>query len=157
MSFQVIPPDGTKENHDHNWRNFAQSMYAGAWNPLANGATASITGTGLLASGYYTQAIHGVLFFNITFTVTSGNITMNWANNQYIILPKPMTYLGAQTGGYPQTVFDVQSPNTGTVSGTKVTLVNNGKLGTLTNLSGGTISVTTVPIITIQGFYFTGK
>jgi hypothetical protein len=159
-SFQILPPDGSKDNHDANWRNLQQSLYSGAWVPQPISGGPTISGTGLVVQGYYTQAITGVLFFSITMQAATGNVSLTWTPGQYLLLPKPLQYLGVPGGGYPSTVIQITSPTTSTLGSPALTVQNlasNTRLGVLINNTASTLTVTTVPTLTLQGFYFVSK
>ena len=160
MPFQIIPPDKNQETDDANWRNLQQSLFTGAFVPQPISGGPTISGTGLVVQGYYTQAITGVVFFSITMQTSSGNISLTWTPGQYLILPKPLQYLGVSGGGYPSTVIQIAAPTAGTLGIPALTVQNlasNPRLGVLINNTASTLTVSTVPILTLQGFYFVSK
>jgi len=156
--FNIIPPDSTIENHDHNWRKLQQTLKSGAFNPIPPSGGPTISGSPgpVVTQGYFAQALTDVLFFNITFYVPSSTLTITFTAGQYLVLPQPLVLLGSASGGYPQTVFPLTGPSTGGIATSGLTLTNNGRQGTLANLTGGTLTYTGQSF-SIQGFYFTGK
>jgi hypothetical protein len=172
MGWQIIPPDGTQETSDHNWRNLKQASDFGTWAPVPVGALASfapsITGTGLLIQAYYGITIPNLVFFNISMSATSGNVSLSWAAGKFLILPKLYTILGVGTVNFPTTSFPIVNTATG-VPGASVTMelidssgavivspINVGRNAVLMNNTGSTITATSTTL-SIQGFYFTGK
>jgi len=156
MSFQVLPPDGTTETQDANWRNLNQSYSVGAFNPVPPTGGPTISGTGVLVQGYSAQILANVIFFNITMSASTGNVTLSWGTGGTVFLNLPATIklLGSGTVNYPYYIFPVVSNQTG-VSYGNVSITNNGKQGVLTN-NGAAINAAE-PTLSIQGFYFAGK
>lgn len=157
--FQILPPDGTVETVERSMRNLQQTLISSGFNPLGLAGFPTITGTGLSVQGYYTTAVTNLLYFNITLTVTTGNISFSAPAGTYFQLPKPLVLLGSGTVNYPYAVFTMYAPTTGASVG-NFSLQNGGtnsRNGILINNTGATITGPAVPILTIQGFYFTGK
>ena len=158
MPFQTIPPDGTNDTADANWRALQQSITSGAFNPIAPSTTITITGTGANTQGYFTTAVNNAVFFNITFAATSGNVTVTIPSGQFFILPQALFPLGSKGTGtvnYPYATFPVIIASTGATSGT-LSLGVSGKSAVLINNTGATITAA-APTVSIHGFYFTGK
>ena len=155
MAFQVIPPNDDPQTNNANWRNLNQNISAGYFNPVPTSGGPTITGTGLLIQGYFSQVITGVVHYNITFTVTSGTVNFSWANGTYLLLPAPLGQLGAAGGGIAYAPASLCGSFGGAVLGV-LAMQNNGKNGVIANNTGATI--TAAPgSANIQGFYFTGK
>jgi hypothetical protein len=156
MAFQIIPADGTIDTNDRNWQNLQHSTQAGTWNPVPSSGAPAISGTGLLIQAYFVQQYQGIILFNITASVTSGNITLSWANNNYWVLPRQFQSFSNSTVNFPFTTYKIVAPTVGTDVG-NLCLALNGKNAVLINKTGAPITSNTAPILSIQGFYFTGK
>jgi hypothetical protein len=173
VGWQILPPNGTQEASDHNWRNLQQATGFASWAPVPSstaliGFAPSITGTGLLVQGFYGVTIPNLVFFNISMSATTGNVSLSWTGGKFLLLPKLYNLLGSGTVNYPFSSFPVVNGSTGAYSGNVTmelidasgalitTSSTIGRNAVLINNTGATITVT-APTLSIQGFYFSGK
>jgi hypothetical protein len=160
----LLNPPGN-EVSDMNWRSLIQATPQGTWNPtptLSGSSYPTISGTNVLATALWRQSLEGILYFNVTWTASTGNTTVSFAANNYIILPKACINFAGATGSvnnsYLFTSFGFSSTGTNTVYNLQLAnaTVSNGLRGIAQNQSGSTESLTGA-YVSIQGWYFVSK
>jgi hypothetical protein len=169
MTFQVIPPDNTVETNDRNWRNYQQNIRSGSWNPtgISGGSYPTVSGTNPIATAFYRVTADNICFWNITWSVTSGSVTVAFPSSSYVVLPYAFVPFGAPGLASSTNNSFLYSaipllPSNGAPVGwlTYQNWVYGSPLaqthGTLFSNNGSTITAT-ANYVSLQGWYFVGK